>query len=446
MSTVRRYWQRVTESLFYLPTLGVVLATALAALVTWIDRTRAAEVQAVPIFLRTTVDGARAILTTSAAATITVAGIVLSITVVAVQLAASQFSPRVVATVFGSRFQQSVIAIVTGAFTYDLLVLSTVHTESVLALGATRTVSVTLALALAVVSVMAIIAFIDRSVGVMQVGEIIRRITETTVAAIQSRHPEYAEEPLHVDETPMPHGESITLRSTKDGWVQKIDENAVLGALEPGAVTRFDVRTGGFVGVGSPLATVWGSPGGDSDVDRIRRAFSIGKSRSAHTDPTFGVRQLVDIALRALSPGINDPTTANEVVLHLTEILREVLVRDLPSRVVHGADGQRIFRPHAWSRSDWLRRAFQEIRTASTTQPEVARALIASMGSLSDHLEDLGLEGRSDTIRSEAALVLEGLESNGGLLAADTLPIRQLAQDLGLVDSHASEEDVGSPP
>ncbi|WKZ83138.1 MAG: DUF2254 domain-containing protein [Acidimicrobiia bacterium] len=431
---LRRLGARIAESLFYLPALGVAAAAFLAFFVTWADRARADTIAEIPLLMRTTVDGARAVLTTAAAATITVAGIVLSVTVVAVQLAASQFSPRVVVTIFGSRFQQVVIAIVTGAFTYDLLVLSTIHSASVLEGEPTRTLSVTLALVLAVVSVMAIIAFIDHSVGVMQVGEIIRRTSDATLAVLRRHLPERGTAPGTDDQVRLPPAPATTIRSTLDGWIQHVDTEALLEALPPGSVARLDVDTGWFVGVGSPLATVWMNHEDADDLveDRVCRAVGIGRSRSTQSDPTYGVRQLVDVALRALSPGINDPTTANEVILHLTEILREVLVRDMPPRVIHGAGGRRLFRPHQWTRGDWVGHAFQEVRIASTDQPEVARALIRSMGSLLEHLEHVGLAGRAEILPKEAALVLAGIESNGSLLEEDTAPIRDLAVALRL--------------
>lgn len=436
LQRLRRWRHRAQDSLFYRPTLGFVIAVFAAWGVTSLDNRIGDSLQDVPFLLRTTIAGARSLLTTAAAATITVAGIVLSVTVVAVQLAASQFSPRVVATVFGSRFQQTVIAIVTGTFTFDLLVLGTIHGEGLaIELIPSRTISVTVALILSIVSVMAIIAFIDRSIEVMKVGEIIRRSADDTLAAIRASRPE--EPPGDTDEElEMPTGPAKAIRSAADGWVQNVDVDGLFDALPKGAVARMDSTTGSFVGVGTTLMTTWSSDGVDEeDVDaaRIQRAYSIGDERLSRTDPTFGIRQLVDIALRALSPGINDPTTATEVILRLTEILREVLVRDLPPRVLHGADGRRVFRPHEWSRRDWVRHAFGEIRNASTTQPAVAHALISSMGSLLDHLSAVDLEGRGDALRTEAELVLAGLESGDQILDEDVEPIRRLAQAFGLV-------------
>ena len=439
---LERLRDRIRESLFLLPAIGVVAATIAAIGLSWLDDRLVASVRDLPFLLRTTTDGARALLTTAAGATITVAGIVLSITVVAVQLAASQFSPRVVATIFGSRFQQTVIAIVTGTFTYDLLILSTIRSEGG-AQAATRSITVTVALVMTIVAVMAIIAFIDRSVQVMKVGEVIRQSADDTLASIRRLHPERGSTTGAADETTMPDGPSTTIRSTTDGWVQDVDTTAVLAAMPRGAVARLDSSTGAFVGVGSPLVTVWvatGEGGGDLDPDHLRRPFSIGDVRRARSDPTFGIRQLVDVALRALSPGINDPTTANEVILRLTEILREVLVRDLPPRAVHGDDGKRLFRPHDWSRRDWVRHAFSEIRNASTTQPAVARELIGSLGALREYLEHEGIAGRADVLTTEAELVLEGLDASDAILEEDLKPLRELAIGLGLIEEVATSD------
>lgn len=233
----------------------------------------------------------------------------------------------------------------------------------------------------------------------------------------------------------MPEGSSTALRSRDDGWVVGIDIAAVLDALPAGSIARLDTTVGGFVAVGSPLVTVWTSDEeSDFDESRLVAAFSVSYRRKARADATFGVRQLVDVALRALSPGVNDPTTANEVALNLTAILREVLVRESAPRIIYGDEGRRLFRPQEWSRTDWVRQAFGEIRVASRTQPAVAMTLIRAFGALRLHLEDQGLPERVEPLRTEAELVLQGIENGSGLLAADIEPVRALARDLGLVE------------
>jgi len=437
---LRRLRDRISDSLFYIPLFSILLAIALAVATSWIDTTFRDTIDGIPILIRTTVDSARAILTTSATATITVAGIVISITVVAVQLASSQFSPRVVPTVFGTRFQQTVIGIVVGSFTYTLLVLSRIRIDpEPQAFGAYRSFAVTLALALALVSVLAIVAFIDRSIQVMQVGEIIRRTTDETLTSVESYMPERgtpAEFPA--DSAPMPEGESVAVRSRADGWVLEIQIEELLRHLPAGAVGRADTMVGGFVAIGSPLITVW--PANESDevpVSRLEAAFSIGDRRRARSDATFGIRQLVDVALRALSPGVNDPTTANEVILNLMAILREVLVRDVPPRVITTESGTKLFLPHSWTRGDWVWHAFAEIRVASAIQPAVARTLIEALGALQDHVHTQGVPDRAEPLRREAHLVVAGLEAGPGLLAADVEPIRALGEHLGLLDAAA---------
>ncbi|MEX1207471.1 MAG: DUF2254 domain-containing protein [Acidimicrobiia bacterium] len=433
---LRRISDRISDRISYVPLFGILVAVLLAVATSWIDTSFRGTIDGIPILLKTTVDSARAILTTAATATITVAGIVISITVVAVQLASSQFSPRVVPTVFGTRFQQTVIGIVIGSFTYTLLVLSRIRIDPgpEVVVGAYRTFAVTLALVLAIVSVLAIVAFIDRSVQVMQVGEIIRRTTDETIARIQTVLPERGTPPQADDDAVMPEGSSTALRSRDDGWVVGIDIAAVLDALPARSIARLDTTVGGFVAVGSPLVTVWTSDE-ESDIDEsgLVAAFGVSYRRKARADATFGVRQLVDVALRALSPGVNDPTTANEVALNLTAILREVLVRESAPRIIYGDDGRRLFRPQEWSRTDWVRHAFGEIRVASTTQPAVAMTLIGAFGALRLHLEDQGLPERVEPLRTEAELVLQGIENGGDLLAADIEPVRALARHLGLV-------------
>jgi uncharacterized membrane protein len=139
----------------------------------------------------------------------------------------------------------------------------------------------------------------------------------------------------------------------------------------------------------------------------------LSDERSLELDPTFGIRQLVDIALRALSPGVNDPTTAVDVIHHLKTPVRKVLLSAAPRRVFTGDDDRRVFLANIPSRSDYVHFAFSEIRLAASRQPYVLAALLEVLADLEQDLEEAGLDGRQQAVREEIELTLEVAESSG---------------------------------
>lgn len=427
-------WDRTRESLFYVPALMIAGAVALSMLTAWVDGRYSEQLGDFPLLIDTSVQAARATLGAAAAATITVAGIVISITVVAVHLASSQFSPRVLHGFFADRFTKFLIGLVVGSFAFDLISLASVRVPGTGTPVSSRAVTVTVGIVLAVVSLLAIVAFIDRSLRRMQVGELIRRIADSTHGHFESaRRGEDAV--TDASDTAMPDGEGDTIRCDTDGWVLDIEPDAIVSSLDPKAVARLDVAVGRFVAKGSALLTVWPGPEVPERLtDAVRTAIQVGRSRRLQSDPAFGIRQLVDIALRALSPGINDPTTANEVLVHLTGIIRLILERDQPARVHHGEDGRRLFRPHEPSRSDLVHDAFGEIRMAAGAHPSVMVTLLEVLGGLADHLEEQDLVGRTEPLREEARLAVETVERTSTLLTEDRIRVRRTAERLGLVD------------
>ncbi len=439
--SLREWWAKLRGSLFYVPALFIFAGLALARLLTWVDS--AYDLDALPVLLRSpiiksTAGGARALLGTAAGATITVAGIVFSVTVVSVQLASSQFSPRVLRGFLSDPFKQNVMGFVVGTFTFCLVVLAVIRAEFdegvIRTEIAQRRLAVTVALALAVLAILAIVAFIDQSARSLQVGELVRRIADETVSRIHAVHPANGE-PVDGGDAPMPAGRGATVRAHRDGWVQRVDVEELLRALPPGGVARLDTRVGSFVAQELPLATVWPEPDDLDAVARsVRQAVALGRTRTMRQDPSFGVRQLVDIALRALSPGINDPTTANEVLVHLAGIVREILLRDLPPRVVGGDEGRRVYLPHNLDRAAYVRAAFSEIRVAAAGQPSVLRTLVRVLVGLDELLEVEDLPQRARPLRREAQLVLEGL-TDTELLESDVERIKEMAAALAEEES-----------
>jgi uncharacterized membrane protein len=409
---MRRLIARLRESLFAIPAVIVALCVGLALLALYLEAALGESLEEWPLVLGTTVTGARTIANSVAGAMITIAAIVFSVTALSTQMAANQYSPRALGEFFEDPFQQSIIGLVVGTFTYSLVVLASLGNAIIDGSAATPSLSVTLAIVLAVLSVLGIVAYINHSLRRMQIDSVVRRISSSAIRAIE-RHLDGDTEAT-VIEGPPAHGVPGAIRSESGGWVVEIDATGALQSLEAGATVRVDVRLGEAVSTGDRIFTIWPDPGDAWENEaQLLRSVVLSDERSLELDPTFGIRQLVDIALRALSPGVNDPTTAVDVIHHLKTPVRKVLLSAAPKRVFTDGEARRVFLANIPSRSDYVHFAFSEIRLAASRQPYVLAALLEVLGDLANDLEAADLDGRELAVNEEIELTLEVAESSG---------------------------------
>lgn len=419
-------YERLRDSLFAVPAL---LIAGLGAS-SWLARRLDALVpDETAWLLPTTVDSTRAILTTVATATITVAGIVFSMTAVVVQLATSQLSPRVTQGLLRDRYQQVTIGVSVGTFIYSLLVLADVHGTEERPFSS-HDFSATVAVILGVVSLVLIVYFIDRTMRTMRIDTVIRRLADATLESV-SQLTERQTSPG--DEAPMPTtGDGTTIQVPRTGWVTGIDTERILANLPEETMVRMDLRVGDFITRREVAARTW--PEVDEDVAAsIASSIAVARTRTIASDPSYGIRQLVDIALRALSPSLNDPTTASDVVRHLGAPLQTLLLRPLPGRVAGTDGGRRVFLPRAFSHSDYVHFAFREIRLNATGQPHVLHALVETLASLINVVGGVDGEGRVAALREEVDATMAALDRST-LPPGDREHVLGFARRLGLVE------------
>ena len=365
---------RLHESLLFIPVLllaaSLVVEEILAALDRRIDR---------PTFgLNMPPDGAIALLSTVAGATITTAGVVFSLLVVSLQLASGQFSPRVLRTFWRDRFGQLLIGLLLATFAFCVTALTQVDTAAVRA----PTLTVSGAVLLAFASIVAIVAYLNRISRQQYVGRIMERIATETLGLVRElpygpRVGVRAGEPA-----PPPDlsalGAPLVVRSSVNGWVQQISRRAVVAAVPPGSVVRLETRVGAFVTADTPVATIWPQP--DEDLARVTAwtivsALVVGATRTMQQDIDFGLRQLNDIALRALSPAVNDPTTAIEVILRVGTVLRPLLMADLPAHSIRCRGDRRLLTVWDLEHVEYVAHAFNQVRVYGAPHPQVVMAL-----------------------------------------------------------------------
>lgn len=399
-----KFLDRVRASQFGIPALMVAMSVGLAALTKLVDD--AALLTDSPLVLPTTRAGAQDLLSTVATATITVAAIVFSVTAVVSQLSASQYSPRVLQGFLDDRYQQVVLGMVGGTFTFALI-------GEALISGAPDSeggnLTATIGTILGVLSVLAIIGFIGRVTVRVRVDDTIARITDQTTQEM-TRMFDHRSGVTIDDEAWSVAGDvrSAPVISGDEGWVQGIDIDTVLTLIPEGAIVRVDTAVGEHVTRGHRVATVWDRRDPRAVADEITPVLlRVRINRTIEDDPAFGFRQLVDIALRALSPAMNDPNTAADVVRSLVKPLRAGMLGDHPVRVRHGKDGRSVYLPQEPDWRDFFLHSFRRIRMASARHTIVGEAMLSAVGSLAEQAGERNL----DAICGEAERIVREIQS-----------------------------------
>ena len=327
-------------------------------------------------------EGARALLSAIITSMISFTGLVFSITIVVLQLTSSQFSPRVLRTFLRDRFNQVALGVFVATFVYGLVVLRSVRGTAQVDPFVPQ-VSVTTSFAFVLASVVVFLGYIHHITQMIRAATIIDTIGRETAALIDRRHPaDAAARPAPV----LPGGPVRRIPAARAGVVQVVDDAALLRLADASGTTVVVLRAvGEFVAEGAPLIAVHGDAADQGpDADRLRRAVQLGTERSMDQDVGFGLRQLVDIAERALSPGINDPTTAVQAVDQLHDLLRRLATRSLPPRT-RTTDGGRlgVVVPQA-TFEDHLGLACEEVHRWAADADRVRRRLAVMLLDLAD--------------------------------------------------------------
>jgi uncharacterized membrane protein len=403
--------ERLRSSLFLVPMAAVVVAVGGGLATVTVDRGLADGGTDLPFVLASTVDSARALLGTIAGATISFAGIAFSVTLLVLQLASSQFAPRVVHTLFRDPFNKRVMGLVVGTFTYCVIVLRSVRGP--LEEGGDPVIpnlSVAIAVVLGISAILAVVGFIDHNAHAMDVSEVLERVKREAVrSATRSWQESGGQRPVEPEVEVPPPDSGRCVRFERSGWVQLIDTQALLRAAPEGATVVLHTSAGRYAIEGSLLCRVVGHGSRDTAEadDDMRGAVVVGTTRTMQQDVGYGLRQLVDVALRALSPGVNDPTTAQDAIFHATAVLAELLRRTPPGTQQDEA-GRALLVPEAPGHIDLVRLTFEEVRRAAADAPSVCIYLLEGLRLLIESTgDDLSPSARDEILR-QADLVVAG--------------------------------------
>ncbi|WP_257463122.1 DUF2254 domain-containing protein [Archangium lipolyticum] len=390
-----KLWNSIQSSLWLRPVLFVATGIVLGLVLPTLDRIwpglgREVRSHELSIYIPTTPDSSREVLISMAAALVTVMTVATSMTMVAVQLASTQYTPRLLGRFMADHDTQRVLGTYLLTVVYLLLLLSVVGTPEyegqkrdlpVLSLG--------VAMLLTLGCLLLLPHFLHHAGWSVQANTIISSIGREVIQELDRLKLDEMRE--LGEELPGPAGKSTTVTARETGYVQLLDEERLIAALPKEVHTvRLDVRTGDFLFPGLPLLSLWPPvPLTERQRKRLHAALAVGSTRTTQQDVLYGVRQLVDMALKALSPAINDVTTSVMVINELGAVGRAVAHKRLLGQGwwMRRIRGVTLLRP-GFGLAPFLQDAFGEIPLAASSQPRVILRILEVLAQIASVEQD----------------------------------------------------------
>jgi uncharacterized membrane protein len=370
----RRVRRRLERSLMAIPAVYLVSAVVLGAIAPRIDDARDA-----PLRLDTGMDTARDILTSTATGMIAFTGLVIASVLVVVQFAAGQYSPRLILWFRRDRLVKHAIGSFLAAFLYALVALRAFERRGT---EYAPDLTVTLALVLLIGASILFLALLQRTIDRLRPRALYAAVSREAVVAIHAVYPRPLGAGSADDDRSWVVAPPRPVRwNGAPGVVSSFDRELLVRAAQAAGVTiELAVAVGEFVDPGQELVRIHGD--GTVHPRLLRAGIEVGEERTIEQDPAFAMRIVVDTAIRALSPAINDPTTAVQGIDVLEPIVRELAGRDLGASFARGADGRVRL---VWSSPDWddvLDLAFDEIRAYGASAVQICRRMRAALEDL----------------------------------------------------------------
>jgi uncharacterized membrane protein len=337
MNNLKRFWSDLRSSFWFVPSLIVAVSIVLAMALIEVHSTESTQWLARwPRLFGAGAAGARGMLSTIAGSMMTVVGVTFSMTLVALVLASNQYTSRILRNFMSDRVTQVVLGIFAGIFAYCLIVLRTIRSGD--EGGFVPSLAVFFAVVLAMGGIGILIFFIHHIAASIQASSIIASVADETMVAVDRLFPgTLGRGPVDDDEDQalltLPERKWQAVQVKGNGYIQSVDHAALMRlARERKTIVRMERGIGQFVVQNTTLASLaLEDPPDQETIAALHAIFSISRHRTVEQDIAFGIRQLVDMALKALSPGINDTTTAVMCVDYLTAILARLAPRQIPS-------------------------------------------------------------------------------------------------------------------
>ncbi|MCM5681917.1 DUF2254 domain-containing protein [Schlegelella sp. S2-27] len=399
-------YEKIRTGLWPVPAGMLILAVLLFAAATAIDRALPGNASLqVRLLYSGSGDDARNLLSTLVAAIITMSSVVFSITIVALSLAANQFGSRLIRTYVTDTTTKSALGLFMMTVAYCLMGLRSVEKD--MAPAQVPHVTVTLGLILSLACVLALLFFVHRVARSIIADEVIRRAAaelERTIAALPVWSEDRHDAPDVQQCSQAFESNAAVLRSQEEGYVQAVEHGRLVALAERcDLLIRLDFRPGDYMCKEGFLCTVAPRDALTEDGARaIQAAVVIGPQRTPTQDVEFSMRHLVDIALRALSPGINDANTALVVIDHLCAALSRLMCKRLPRRAHRDGQGRVRLLAKSNSYDGVVSAALNQIRQSAATQPSVIINLLSALARVGEHVRS---PNQADVLRRHAGLL-----------------------------------------
>jgi uncharacterized membrane protein len=394
MLRLHKLWEDLKESLWLRPALWTFGLGGLAVIITSLDRNYfRLDAATLPWFLISQAEGARTMLGSISAAMLTVTTLVFSITMVAVVHTANAYSPRVLREYLSDTANHHVLGILIGTFLYSLIALRGVEVGGDGLQPFVPIYAANGALLLSLLSILAFIYFLDHVAHSIKVNHIIRLIMEDSLGLARSPFPTGAGEPWpDAIPPPLPDAQQgIRVVSPASGYLQMVDTDALLAVAQTAdLVVRLDRGVGEYLLEDAPVITVWGAGAAPSTeiLAQIQAGLHIGSEQTLVQDLLFGLRQLSDIALRALSPAVNDPSTTSNCIDALATVAAAMLAVEPASPYRCDAQGRlRLIAPSV-TFDQVFDHAFSQIRRYGAGDVSIVLHLLAICRELGSRTAD----------------------------------------------------------
>ena len=408
-------WSELKATFWFIPVLIIVAALSIAYGLIYYDSITDFEPGKVGIYLFTgSADSARSVLSVISGAMIGVAGTVFSITLVALSLASSQFGSRLLKNFMYDRINQVVLGAYISTFLYCLIVMNSIRGNEDFTF--VPFFSVLFVLVVSVGNIVLLIIFIHNIAVSIQANNVISNISESLSGNVRNLFPDQlgqVSEGEHVTEDDVVLKSGYVYRYSvvvvKSGYLQYLDGDAFLNyAIQNKALVELYYRPGDYVVEGMELGSVYADEKlGEDIIRRCKSYYFAGRVRTPHQDTEYSIHQMVEIACRALSPGVNDPYTAIACIDNLTSTMCYLSGVKFPSRYRYDEQGTLRLITKVLTYEGVFDAAFNQIRQFGHSVPAVAVRLMEAFITISKFTNK---KLHREVLKKHAAMVLNMAE------------------------------------
>ena len=403
-------WSELKATFWFIPVILILTSILLAISLVYIDgRISFSKDGLARFFFVNSSDSARSILSTISGAMMGVAGTVFSITLVALTLASSQFGPRLIKNFMYVRLNQIVLGAYISTYLYCLLVLNAVKEGNDYTF--IPSISILVAIIAAIINIILLIIFIHQIAISLQADKVIADISDFISEQVETLFPEKlgevkeSEGNIDISAAISTYQRRISIKSPTSGYLQYIDSEALMEIIiRNDSLLELFQRPGAHLVKGLEIGLLYSNSNLEKDeLQKISQKFVIGKTKTSQQDLEFSIHQMVEIASRALSPGINDPYTAIACIDNLTATMSYLAQAKFPSKYRYDDKGNLRIIADTLAFEGVLDAAFNQIRQFSGGSPAVIIRLMEALTTISRFTTD---DSQKKSVLRHAEMVL----------------------------------------